>query len=49
MGGVPIGAVMGEKTQKALNIPPEQKPVYLVAVGFPRENQQAVLQLFYGS
>lgn len=35
MGGVPIGAPIKREAQKALGIPKEQKPIYILATGFP--------------
>ena len=39
MVGVPIGAVVKPEAQKTLGIPPDQKTVYILAVGFPKEEQ----------
>lgn len=36
LGGVPVGAFDDSAVQKALGLPPEEKPVYLVPVGHPR-------------
>ncbi len=35
MGGVPIGAPISEHAMQVLGIPNTQKPVYIIAVGFP--------------
>lgn len=36
LGGVPIGAFEDEALQKALALPVDQRPLYLVPVGHPR-------------
>lgn len=36
LGGVPIGAFEDEKVKQALQLPPDQQPLYLIPVGHPR-------------
>jgi SagB-type dehydrogenase family enzyme len=36
LGGVPIGAFEDEALQKALELPVDQSPLYLIPVGYPR-------------
>ena len=36
LGGVPVGAFYDDQVQKALSLPREQQPVYLIPIGHPR-------------
>jgi SagB-type dehydrogenase family enzyme len=36
MAGVPIGAMISEEAQKVLRVPQEQRPIYILATGFPK-------------
>jgi len=37
LGGVPIGAFIEEEVEKLLSLPEEEKAIYIIPVGYPRE------------
>ncbi len=36
LGAVPIGAFQDDEVKRALALPPDQQPLYLIPVGHPR-------------